>query len=72
MGFSAHVVQRPHLSFTTLNFDHDYDYDYNYDHDHDLGGGLGWDSEWDCARGAAWDFPFPGPPLHRFAFTFKF
>ena len=37
MGFSAHVVQRPYLSFTTFNFDHDYDYNsnYNYDHDHD-------------------------------------
>ena len=34
MGFSAHVVQRPYLSFTTFNFDHDYDYNYNYDHDH--------------------------------------
>ena len=34
MGFSAHVAQRPYLSFTTFNFDHDYDYDYNYDHDH--------------------------------------
>ena len=34
MGFSAYVVQRPYLSFTTFNFDHDYDYNYNYDHDH--------------------------------------
>ncbi len=35
MGFSAHVVQRPYLSFTTFNFDHDYDYNYNYNYDYD-------------------------------------
>ena len=41
MGFSAHVVQRPYLtylSFTTFNFfdhDHDYNYNYNYDYDYD-------------------------------------
>ena len=35
MGFSAHVGQRPYLSFTNFKFDHDHDYDYNYDHDHD-------------------------------------
>jgi hypothetical protein len=35
VGFSAHVVQRPYLSFTTFNFDHDYDYNYNYNYDYD-------------------------------------
>ena len=35
MGFSAHVVQRPYLSFTTFNFDHDYDYDYDYNYNYD-------------------------------------
>ena len=35
MGFSAHVAQRPYLSFATFNFDHDHDYNYNYNYDYD-------------------------------------
>ena len=35
MGFSAHVVQRPYLRFTTYNFDDNYDHDYDHDYDYD-------------------------------------